>query len=203
MRPFASTFFWRVEARPATSGEQGLPRLLSAARIVVVMGVAGAGKTTVGRELARRLGWRFQEGDALHPPENVAKMRTGHPLDDDDRAPWLMSIAAQVDAWRDEDLCGVVTCSALKRAYREAIIGERPGVRLIYLCGPRHVLAERLRARSGHFMLASLLDSQLATLEPPEPRENAIAVSIEMPVAAIVATIVAALGRAAIASPEH
>jgi gluconokinase len=167
------------------------------------MGVAGAGKTTVGRELARRLGWRFQEGDALHPLGNVAKMRRGHPLDDDDRAPWLTAIAAQIDAWRHEGVCGVITCSALKRAYREAIVGDRAEVRLIYLCGPRHVLAERLGARIGHFMPANLLDSQLAILEPPEASENPIVVSIELPLAAIVANIVAVLAPGTSAPPER
>lgn len=195
--------FLRVKLRSATSGEQGLPRLLPAARIAVVMGVAGAGKTTVGCELARRLGWQFEDGDALHPPENVAKMRRGHPLDDNDRAPWLAAIAAQIDAWRHGGIRGVVTCSALKRAYRDVIVGERPEVRLVYLCGPRHVLAERLGARTGHFMPASLLDSQLATLEPPDPSEHPIVVSIEKPVAAIVANIVTALGPGAITPAER
>jgi carbohydrate kinase (thermoresistant glucokinase family) len=161
--------------------------------IAVVMGVAGAGKTTVGQELARRLGWRFQEGDALHPPENVAKMRRGEPLDDRDRAPWLQAIAAAIDAWRRGGASGVVTCSALKRAYRDAIIGHRPDIRLVYLHGPRQVLAARLAARTGHFMPARLLDSQLATLEPPGPDEHPIAVAIDMPTEAIVARIVAAL----------
>jgi gluconokinase len=167
------------------------------------MGVAGAGKTTVGCELARRLGWQFQEGDALHPPANVAKMRAGHPLDDNDRTPWLAAIAARIDAWRSDGICGVVACSALKRAYRDVIIGVRPEVRLIYLCGSRQALAERLAARTGHFMPASLLDSQLATLEPPQPSEHPIVVSIELPVAAIVEKIVAALEPGAIAPPRR
>jgi gluconokinase len=157
------------------------------------MGVTGAGKTTVARALARRLGWRFQEGDALHPPENVAKMHSGQPLDDWDRAPWLAAIAAQIDAWRRDGVSGVVSCSALKRAYRDVIIGHHPDTRLIYLHGSRQLLAERLAARSGHFMPASLLDSQLATLEPPGPDERPIVVSVDAPVEAIVADIVAAL----------
>jgi gluconokinase len=170
-----------------------LQRHLPVARIAVVMGVAGSGKTTVARALARRLGWQFQEGDALHPPENVAKMRSGHPLDDDDRAPWLAAIAAWIDEWRRRGEAGVVTCSALKQAYRAVVVGDRPEVRLVFLYGPRQVLAERLMARRGHFMPASLLDSQLATLEPPTPEENAIAVSIERPVDDIVARVAAAL----------
>jgi gluconokinase len=166
------------------------------ARIVVVMGVAGAGKTTVGRALARRLGWRFQEGDALHPAENVAKMHSGHPLDDNDRAPWLAAIAAQIDAWRSEHALGVVSCSALKRTYRDVIIGERPSVRLIYLYGEPALLAARLAGRTGHFMPADLLDSQLATLQPPGPDERPITVSIDARVDAIVERIVAALAPA-------
>lgn len=161
--------------------------------IAVVMGVAGSGKTTVGEALARRLGWSFQEGDALHPPENVAKMRAGHALDDRDRAPWLAAVAAKIDAWRACEAPGVITCSALKRRYRDVIIGDRPNVRLIYLKAPRPVLAERLVHRQGHFMPASLLDSQLATLEPPTQGENAITVSVDSSVERIVEQIAAAL----------
>ena len=163
------------------------------ARVAVVMGVSGSGKTTIGRALARRLGWLFQEGDALHPPENVAKMSAGHPLDDADRAPWLAAIAALIDEWRARGKAGVITCSALKRRYREVIIGDRPGVRLVYLAGSRESIAERLAARRGHFMPATLLDSQFAALEPPLPKEGAIVVSVEAPVAAIVARTAASL----------
>jgi gluconokinase len=166
-------------------------------QILVVMGVAGAGKTTVGEALAQRLGWRYQEGDALHPPENIAKMHSGHPLDDEDRKPWLAAVAACIDAWRREGASGVVTCSALKRAYRNAIIGGRPGVRLVYLRGERRVLAARLTGRTDHFMPPALLDSQLATLEPPSPDEHPIEVSIDMPTERIVERIVAALVPAA------
>lgn len=161
--------------------------------IAVVMGVAGSGKTTVGRALARRLAWRFQEGDDLHPPENVAKMRAGQPLDDEDRAPWLAAVAARIDAWRRRGDAGVITCSALKRRYRDAIIGDRPEVRLICLTARRAVLAQRLAARRGHFMPASLLDSQLAALEPPAPDEAALVVSAESSVERVVEQIVAAL----------
>ena len=170
---------------------------LQPALIAVVMGVAGAGKTTIGGELARRLGWRFQEGDALHPPDNIAKMRRGRPLDDSDRAPWLKAIAARIDAWRRDGGGGVVTCSALKRAYRDVIVGHRGDTRLVYLCGTQRLLAERLAARTGHFMPASLLDSQLATLEPPGPDEHPIVASIDAPVEAIVAQNVAALAPSA------
>ena len=164
-----------------------------AACIAVIMGVSGSGKTTIGRALARRLGWRFQEGDALHPPENIAKMKAGHPLDDKDRAPWLATIAAAIDEWRGRGECGVVTCSALKRRYRDIIIGNRADVRLVYLEGSRELIGARMAVRHGHFMPASLLDSQFAALEPPAPDEHAIAVSVDTPVADTVAQIAAAL----------
>jgi len=162
-------------------------------RIAVVMGVSGSGKTTIGQALAGRLGWQFQEGDALHPPENVAKMRAGHPLDDHDRAPWLTAIAARIDEWLRRGERGVVTCSALKRAYRGRIIGERQGVRLVYLEGLKDILDQRMRHRPGHFMPTSLLDSQLQTLEPPKQDERPITVSVDSPVGVIVDRIVAAL----------
>jgi carbohydrate kinase (thermoresistant glucokinase family) len=163
------------------------------APIAVVMGVSGSGKTTVGTALARRLGWRFQEGDALHPPENVAKMRAGIPLDDDDRAPWLRAVAARIHEWRERGEAGVITCSALKRKYRDVIVGDRPGVRLVYLTAPPALIAERLAGRRGHFMPASLLETQLAALEPPGPDENALIVSVDVPVETAVERIAACL----------
>jgi len=157
------------------------------------MGVSGAGKTTVGERLAERLKWEFLEGDRLHPRENVAKMESGHPLTDADRAPWLAAIAEVIDLWCARGACGVVSCSALKHAYRCRIIGDRPGVRLVYLQGSRELIAERLAGRSGHFMPASLLDSQFAALEPPGPDENPITVAIDLPIERIVGQIAAAL----------
>lgn len=142
------------------------------------MGVSGCGKTTVGRRLAARLHWAFQEGDRLHPPANVAKMKSGQPLTDADRAPWLAAVAGAIDAWRRAGGHGVITCSALRRAYRRRIIGDREDVGLVYLQGSRDLIAGRLAARRGHFMPAGLLDSQLATLEPPGPEEHPITVSI-------------------------
>jgi len=164
-----------------------------APHIAVIMGVSGSGKTTIGRVLARRLGWLFLEGDALHPPENIAKMKAGHPLDDEDRAPWLAAVAARIDQWRDDGKCGVVACSALKRRYRDIIIGGRADVRLIYLEGSRALIGERLAQRHDHFMPASLLDSQFAALQPPTADEDAITVPVDVPVDAIVARIAAAL----------
>jgi carbohydrate kinase (thermoresistant glucokinase family) len=173
--------------------EQALRDRDKSARVAVVMGVSGAGKTTVARALAQRLGWQFVDGDALHPPENVAKMKAGHPLDDADREPWLAAIAAQIDRWRRQGECGIVTCSALKRRYRDAIVGARPDVRLIYLDGGRALIASRLAGRHDHFMPTSLLDSQFAALEPPGPDERPIAVSIDRPIEAIVDALVIAL----------
>jgi carbohydrate kinase (thermoresistant glucokinase family) len=161
--------------------------------VAVIMGVSGCGKSTVGAALAARLGWGFAEGDALHPPANIAKMRAGQPLDDDDRRPWLAAVAAHIDQWRQGGMPGVITCSALKRRYRRAIIGDRSAVRLVYLCGTPAVIAKRLEARHGHFMPASLLDSQFAALEPPDNAEAAIIVPVDQPVAAIVEDIVTAL----------
>jgi carbohydrate kinase (thermoresistant glucokinase family) len=167
-----------------------------APRIAVIMGVSGSGKTTIGRALARRLGGRFQEGDALHPPENIAKMTAGHPLDDEDRAPWLAAIAARIDEWRRRGICGVITCSALKRRYRDVIIGDRADVRLVYLEGSPALIGGRLAQRHDHFMPANLLDSQFAALEPPVSEEDAITVSADAPVDAIVDRIAAAMTAA-------
>ncbi|MCC6717090.1 MAG: gluconokinase [Acetobacteraceae bacterium] len=155
------------------------------------MGVSGSGKTTIAKGLAAALGWRFQEGDALHPPENVAKMAAGTPLTDDDRAPWLAAIAEVIDAWRTAGASGIVTCSALKRAYRRVLVGDRPDVRLVHLVGDKALIAARMAARRGHFMPPALLDSQFATLEPPGPDENPIVVDISPAPEEIVAAILA------------
>jgi gluconokinase len=152
------------------------------------MGVAGSGKSTVGRALADALGWDFCEGDDLHPAENVAKMAAGEPLTDDDRRPWL----ARVRAWIDEHVAagtpGVITCSALKRAYRDVLRDEH--VVFVNLHGTREQLVTRLAARQGHFMPVSLLDSQLATLEPLGPDERAVAVDIAVRPAEQVRTVI-------------
>jgi gluconokinase len=141
---------------------------------VVVMGVSGAGKTTIGRGLAERLGWDFAEGDDLHPAANVAKMAAGEPLTDCDRLPWLAQIARWIDREIENGRHGVITCSALKRAYRDRL--RRPEVLFVYLSLPRSELERRMATRRGHFMPASLLDSQLAALEPPDTDESALRV---------------------------
>lgn len=152
-----------------------------AAPAVVVMGVSGSGKSTVGRDLADALGVPFVDGDGLHPPANVAKMSAGVPLDDDDRAPWLDAIAARLAAGPV-----VIACSALKRAYRDRLRAAAPQLRLVFLHGDRATLLPRM-ARPGHFMPASLLDSQLATLEAPDPDEHAIELDVSAPPGDLVA----------------
>jgi gluconokinase len=162
--------------------------------VLVLMGVSGCGKTTVARILAERLHWACEEGDALHPPANVAKMAAGHPLDDADRAPWLAKVADWVGARLDAGECGVITCSSLKRSYRALIDRRGAGVEFVYLHGSRELIASRLASRHGHYMPASLLDSQFAALEEPGADEPAIRVEIGEPPEAIAADIAEALG---------
>lgn len=135
--------------------------------VVVLMGVSGAGKTTVGRALARRLGWSFLDADDLHPSANVAKMRSGVPLDDADRWPWLVAVHQTVADHRRRRLPLVLACSALKERYRQVVAGDEPDIRWVHLVAPPDVLAERMRHRHGHWMPAGLLASQLADLEVP------------------------------------
>jgi gluconokinase len=149
--------------------------------IAIVMGVSGSGKTTIAEGLARAQGWILLEGDAFHPPANVAKMHAGTPLTDEDRWPWLRAIAARSDELREAGQSAVVACSALKRAYRDILIGDRPDTVLVYLRGSQQLIADRLRARKGHFMPPALLDSQFATLEEPGPDEHPIVVDIGGP----------------------
>jgi gluconokinase len=136
--------------------------------VIVVMGVSGSGKTTVGRKLAAELGWKFADADDFHSPANIAKMSAGEPLTDADRAPWLAALRAAIDGFFARGENAVVTCSALKEAYRQALADRRLDVRFVYLRGDRALLLSRLQHRAGHFMKAELLDSQLATLEPPQ-----------------------------------
>jgi len=158
--------------------------------IAVLMGVSGCGKTTIGAQLAERLGWQMLEGDKLHPPANIAKMSAGTPLNDDDRWPWLRAIAAAIDDWRTKGVSGVVACSALKRAYRDILIGPRTDVVLVYLQGSHDLIAARMAARRGHFMPAGLLDSQFATLGEPGEAERPVVVSIAPAPDAIVDAII-------------
>lgn len=144
--------------------------------VLVVMGVSGSGKSTIAGLLAGRLGWDLTDGDDLHPAANVAKMAAGHPLDDDDRWPWLAKVAGWIRAHTGSARPGVITCSALKKSYRDVLRGDH--VVFVYLAGDRDEIARRLAVRHGHFMPPALLDSQLATLEPPTPDENSITVSV-------------------------
>ena len=161
--------------------------------IIVVTGVSGSGKSTVATLLARSLGLPFCEGDALHPPANVAKMAAGTPLDDRDRAPWL----ARVHDWmRAHPAGGVVSCSALRRRYRDRLSeGLEPPPAFVLLDPPREVLARRLAARQGHFMPASLLDSQLATLERPAADEPVRRLEGDDPVTVNVDAVIGWLDR--------
>lgn len=166
------------------------------------MGVSGSGKSTIALMLARRLNWIFEEGDWFHPRSNIDKMHRGEPLTDEDRWPWLEGIAAWIDATRHAGNHGTVACSALKRAYRDILVGERPDVRIVYLKGERDLIARRLAARNGHFMPPALLDSQFATLEEPQPDEHPIVVSIAPHPHEVVEQIVKRLGKgAAVSAP--
>jgi gluconokinase len=143
--------------------------------VLVLMGISGVGKTTVGRVLAEQLGWEFLEGDDLHPPENVAKLRAGIPLCDDDRIPWYQALCRALDDLHARGGRAVLAVSALRAAHRSMLTEGRPGVGFVHLVGDRALVAERLRSRRDHFMPAGLLDSQLAALQPPE---DAIEVAI-------------------------
>jgi carbohydrate kinase (thermoresistant glucokinase family) len=157
------------------------------------MGVSGSGKTTVSALLAGRLHWDFEDADDLHSPANIEKMHSGTPLTDEDRWSWLRAVAEWIDTTRQAGRHGVIACSALKRAYRALIVGDRPNVRLVYLQGEWALIGRRQAARHGHFMPTSLLDSQFATLEEPGADENSIVVSVEPRPREIVERIIAAL----------
>jgi ribose 5-phosphate isomerase A len=165
--------------------------------VLVIMGVSGAGKSTIAQELAARLGWAFEEGDSLHPEANIAKMHAGIPLTDADREPWLKRVAAWIDGQRAKKQPGIITCSALKRSYRQIIIDRRPEARLVYLRGSREVIARHLAGRDGHFMPASLLQSQIDTLEEPGPDEDPLIIDLGPPPSEIAEAIIRLLGASA------
>src|SRR3954451_529266 len=157
---------------------------------LLVIGVSGSGKITVAAALGERLGWRFEDGDSFHPASNVEKMRTGHPLTDEDRWPWLNAIADEI-----ERVCGrgeqiIIACSALKHTYRDVLLRGRDDVRFVFLKGTQQRIADRLAHRKGHFMPPGLLTSQFSTLEQPEAGEHVITASIDESVEAIVDGIV-------------
>ncbi|MFZ4809025.1 MAG: gluconokinase [Hyphomicrobiaceae bacterium] len=146
--------------------------------VLVIMGVSGAGKSTAGENLAAEFGWPFRDADSFHPPANVRKMSAGIPLNDDDRWPWLAAIAAWIDERRATGQHGIVTCSALKRIYRDRLLAGRDDVRLVYLSGDIELIADRMGRRKNHFMPPALLKSQFAALEEPAADENPLIVSI-------------------------
>ena len=156
---------------------------------ILVFGVSGAGKTTVGRMLAERLGWAFLDADDLHPKANVEKMRAGVPLGDADRWPWLDAVGEWMDARAAEGRASVVACSALKRAYRERLRAGRPQLKIVYLAGSQALIEDRLARRKGHYWPAGLLPTQFAALEPPVPDEQAVTVDIGPPPEALVEAI--------------
>jgi gluconokinase len=182
----------------ASMRSKAVPALPS---LVIVMGVSGSGKSTVGSLLAGRLQWEFEDGDWFHPPANVDKMHKGIPLTDEDRWPWLHSIASWIDKTRGEGGHGVIACSVLKRRYRDVLIGARADVRLVYLQGSEGLIARRIATRHEHFMPPALLHSQFVALEEPGADEDPIAVSIEPRPSEIVAQILSALKSGQAARP--
>ncbi len=163
---------------------------------LIVMGVSGSGKSTIADQLAKRIGWSYEDGDKFHPASNVAKMKAGHPLTDEDRWPWLRAIAAEIDRVCQAGEHVVIACSALKRVYRDILVHGRNDVRIVYLDGTQQLIADRLAKRKGHFMPPDLLPSQFRTLEPPGSDEDPVTVSIDASVEAIVDDIVNQLGIA-------
>lgn len=147
--------------------------------MLLVTGVSGSGKSTIGSLLADRLGWQYAEADSFHPAANIAKMSAGHPLTDEDRRPWLDNIGRWIDATTAAGHPGVVTSSALKRAYRDRLLHGRPQVRLIHLDADRATVARRLATRDGHFFPPELLDSQFRDLEPPTDDEHPLRVRVD------------------------
>jgi len=162
-------------------------------RHIVVMGVSGVGKTTIAKGISTLTGWTFAEGDAFHPDANVAKMHAGQPLTDDDRWPWLAAIGEWISAEIAEGRSAVITCSALRRAYRDLLREGRPEVEFCHLAAPEDLIGDRLSHRDGHFMPPSLLPSQFATLEPLEADEPGVTVPVEGAVPDVLARAVASL----------
>lgn len=160
---------------------------------VLVMGVSGSGKSTTGRNLGLALGWQYRDADTFHPPANIEKMRQGIPLNDGDRWPWLDAIGAWIDDRTAKGLPGIVSCSALKRVYRNRLRELRPGVRLVYLKGTFALINDRLERRKGHFMPRALLESQFVTLEEPGLDEEPLVVPIHLSPRKVIERIVSEL----------
>ncbi len=160
---------------------------------LIVMGVSGSGKSTVADALGRRLGWKVEDADRLHPKGNIDRMRAGIALTDDDRQPWLRAVAAEIGRRRADDTSVIMACSALRRAYRDILVQGHSDTRIVYLRGDKRLIESRLKARGDHFMPQELLDSQFATLEEPMEDERPIVVDIDASVDEIVDRIVVAL----------
>jgi len=171
--------------------------------VLIIMGVSGCGKSTIGTLLAGRLQCGFEDADRFHPAANIGKMRQGIALTDEDRWPWLRAIAAFIDKMRGAHERGVIACSALKRRYRDVLIGDRMDVGLVYLKGSEELISRRLAARHGHFMPSSLLHSQFVALEEPGPDETPITVSVEPAPGEIVAQILALLEAGSKTGPDE
>jgi gluconokinase len=186
-----------METRPAKGVSPPVPA------VVIVMGVSGCGKSTIGALLAAHLRWEFEDADWFHPASNIDKMNSGIPLTDEDRWPWLDAVAASIDTTRRSGGHAVVACSALKRSYRDILIGKHPDVRLVYLKGDETLIARRMAVRHEHFMPRSLLHSQFKALEEPGPGENPIIVSIEPQPREIVTRILSAMNMVEGVPPEQ
>ena len=180
---------------PDTAAQEKAAAARVAPTILVLMGVSGSGKSTVAQELHRVLDWPFQEGDDLHPPANVEKMRSGRPLNDQDRLPWLEAVAHWIDRQLAAHQPGIITCSNLKRAYREITIGSRRGVRLVYLKGDEPVIQGRMLNRVHRYMPPSLLGSQFDTLEEPAEDEHPITVLVHGSIAETVVKLLTQLAE--------
>ena len=186
-----------METRPAKGISLPVPA------VVIVMGVSGCGKSTIGALLAARLRWEFEDADWFHPASTIDKMHSGIPLTDEDRWPWLDAVAASIDTTRRLGGHAVVACSALKRSYRDVLIGNRPEVRLVYLKGDETLIARRVAVRHEHFMPRGLLRSQFEALEEPGLDENPIIVSIEPQPREIVTRILSAMNVVEGVRPEQ
>jgi gluconokinase len=178
------------------------PRDPGPTRHVVVMGVSGSGKTTVAKAISTSTGLRFAEADEFHSEFNVAMMRAGVPLDDADRWPWLRALAAWVADRCAEGVSTVLACSALKRSYRDVLRQGSPGMQFVHLDGPAEVIRARLSTRAGHYMPASLLDSQIATLEPLQADESGLVLDVRLPPDDLVTAAVSRLGLTTTSTPS-
>lgn len=172
-------------------------------RVIVVTGVSGSGKTTIGQAVAKRLGWAFQEGDLMHDTANIEKMRNGEALTDQDRLPWLRRVADWIHAQLGAGRNGVVTCSALKRSYRDLLRQGRMDVLFILLQAPRAVIRSRIAARQGHFMPATLLPSQYAAFEPPDVGEDVVTIDAAQSIDHIVDQVIAQVERHSAGPHSH